>query len=183
MGTDYMAFLAEGVRVLRPGGRLLVAEIRSRFEGAPAAATTTAAAAGGGAEGGGGASGTAGRKRAREEGSGGEASPSGLQAFLASVAALGCTLDKVDEGNKMFVFLSFTKASTTGAGGGGGGGEKKNKHLKQSAKHGGGGGPQAGASKKEGGKEGWHDKCQIAEAAALNPAAGPSLRPCLYKKR
>jgi ribosomal RNA-processing protein 8 len=31
MGTDYPAFLREARRVLRPGGRLWIAEVRSRF--------------------------------------------------------------------------------------------------------------------------------------------------------
>ena len=31
MGVDYPSFLREGRRVLRPGGRLWIAEVRSRF--------------------------------------------------------------------------------------------------------------------------------------------------------
>lgn len=31
MGTDYGSFLEEAVRVLRPGGWLWIAEVRSRF--------------------------------------------------------------------------------------------------------------------------------------------------------
>ena len=31
MGTDYPRFLKEATRVLRPGGKLWIAEVRSRF--------------------------------------------------------------------------------------------------------------------------------------------------------
>jgi len=31
MGTDYPSFLKEATRVLRPGGKLWIAEVRSRF--------------------------------------------------------------------------------------------------------------------------------------------------------
>ena len=33
MGTDYPAFLREAARVVKPGGRLWIAEVRSRFAG------------------------------------------------------------------------------------------------------------------------------------------------------
>lgn len=33
MGTDYAAFLREAVRILRPGGALWIAEVKSRFAG------------------------------------------------------------------------------------------------------------------------------------------------------
>jgi len=37
MGTNYLDFLQEADRILRPGGRLLIAEVRSRFEAPDAA--------------------------------------------------------------------------------------------------------------------------------------------------
>jgi ribosomal RNA-processing protein 8 len=127
MGTDYLAFLAEGARVLRPGGRLLIAEVRSRFE------TAAPAAEGAGAGGApqqpqhkGGKPGhhqqqkqqqQAGKKRPRDDevagGSGDGAAmtstTSGVNAFVAAVARLGFALDKRDERNTMFVTLFFTK--------------------------------------------------------------------------
>ena len=177
MGTDYWAFLKEGVRVLRPGGRLLVAEIRSRFEG------------GASSGGGGGASAQGGRKRQRaeEEGEGegredrgGADRPlSGLPAFIDAVSDLGCTLEKRDEKNKMFVFLSFVKHSS----GSGDAAEGAHKGALPSGSRGVGGGAKAGKKKQRlqgassggggGGGSGY----------GSHPLTGPALKPCRYKKR
>ena len=177
MGTDYMAFLGEGVRVLRPGGRLLVAEIRSRFEASSAAAGAAAEDQGEGAAGG------ASRKRPREQQQQQQQQPKapaagpsgGLQAFIAAVAALGCTLEKKDESNKMFVFLTFVKraggeqgegssSSSSSQGEGQGGGQQRKKHKHKAGKW------QAQGS-------------SMPAAAAAAAAEGPALKPCVYKKR
>ena len=187
MGTDYMAFLAEGVRVLRPGGRLLVAEIRSRFEGSGSGGGSGGSGGSGGGGGGGGSGGGKGgaekgsRKRPREgeegeegQAAGSAAAPTGLQAFIAAVAALGCALERKDESNKMFVFLTFVKREGSGGGEGlaaapqqrpaaqGAGGKKGKKGGKWSSQ---GGAQQQGGS------------------SAPAASAGPALKPCIYKKR
>jgi hypothetical protein len=124
MGTDYWEFVREADRILKPGGRLLVAEVRSRFEG------------GGGEEGGGGGGGAAGageeqmqaqhrhhhqqgphgkhggQKRGREAGGGGGGVTAGVGAFIAAVERLGqrgYTVTRRDERNTMFVLLFFKK--------------------------------------------------------------------------
>ena len=134
MGTDYMNFLREATRVLRAGGRLLIAEIRSRFE---------AVSGGNGADAGGGKSSAqqaglrATGKRPREGvdeaggsvGGAGAAGGNGLDAFIRSIEKLGFVLNSRDEKNTMFVRLTFIKTKTNvkgpsgGAGDGGGGSE------------------------------------------------------------
>jgi ribosomal RNA-processing protein 8 len=140
MGTNYMDFLAEGARVLKPGGWLLVAEIRSRFGagGAPgesAAADAGLAADGAAGGGGGGGAGKSCRKRRREGGEGGAASAQGeapapaddgVARFITAVKRLGLTLER-QGGDKMFVRIVFRKtaapaASESGTRDGGGGG-------------------------------------------------------------
>ncbi len=137
MGTNYWEFLTEANRIVKPGGRILIAEVRSRFEG------------GGGEDGGddeeddraeqrGSGAGPryghrhgAGMKRGRDDrddrddagaaaGSGG-----GLEQFVAAVQSLGpgYTLTRRDEKNTMFVLLFFTKKggqTPEGAGAGAG---------------------------------------------------------------
>jgi len=110
MGTDYPATLREAARVLRPGGLLWVAEVRSRFS-SPAAA----------ARGGGG--------RARGGPGGAAPAPAALddtRPFVRAVTGrLGCVLAKpADASNRMFVVFEFEKQGEGGAGdeGAGGGG-------------------------------------------------------------
>ena len=118
MGTDYAACLAEAARVLRVGGALLVAEVRSRFDSA--------------ADGNGG---DATRKRRRVDAAGeqngwadgsddgshgedGESGPRGssgnggssaLESFVQLVEALGFSVEQRDERNTMFVLLYFKR--------------------------------------------------------------------------
>lgn len=105
MGTNYAEFLREADRVLKPGGVLYIAEVRSRFESADDA---TAGSSGS----------VAGQKRPRGSGegesvrapsavAGGDAG--GLAAFVRLVRSMGYSLLARDESNTMFVLLSFRK--------------------------------------------------------------------------
>jgi ribosomal RNA-processing protein 8 len=99
MGTNYGDFLAEANRILRPGGRLLIAEVRSRFE------TASGGAAVGGkrrrpGEGGGGGGGS---------GASGSGGGDGIATFIGSVQALGFKSLRRDTANPVFVLLYFGK--------------------------------------------------------------------------
>ena len=81
MGTDYPAFLREAHRVLRPGGWLWIAEVRSRFA----------------------QQGTAPR------GGSGSASADEAGAFIAALEQLGFKLKRRDMSNKMFAVFELQK--------------------------------------------------------------------------
>lgn len=132
MGTNYTDFLAEAERVLRPGGRLLIAEVRSRFEGAEegdaaAEGDDDDGAAGAGAGAGSGSdrvgekrkfaamSAQKGKGKGKGAGSAGGGRESGLPAFIAAVKGLGFVLERLNEGNAMFVTLWFRKAAEAGS--------------------------------------------------------------------
>lgn len=89
MGTDYGDFVAEARRVLRDGGRLWIAEVRSRFVDSAGDGGTRAGAGGPGTK----AKGAAGTKR-----------------FVAALKAAGFTLDASDASDTMFVVFELTKA-------------------------------------------------------------------------
>jgi SAM-dependent methyltransferase len=111
MGTNYWDFLLEADRILKPGGRLLIAEVRSRFEsGAPG--------------GGGGGGPQVGQKRGRQEGGGGgggggapaaqqrSSVSGGVDAFVRAITRLGARgyeVTRRDESNTMFVLLFLRK--------------------------------------------------------------------------
>jgi SAM-dependent methyltransferase len=116
MGTNYSDFLAEAARTLRPGGRLLIAEVRSRFEGASGDDADTAGERRGGGKPQSRVGEAVGHKRPRERptppagGRGGKhASESGLAAFVSAVKGMGFSLERTDERNSMFVLLWFRK--------------------------------------------------------------------------
>lgn len=123
MGTNYLDFLKEGARVLKPGGRLLIAEVRSRFgSGSADDASANANAQGGHKPGHNGnqqqqrsnkGQQQAGKKRQRDEmeagGSSNGGGGSGVDAFVAAVKALGFNLEHRNESNTMFVKLFFRK--------------------------------------------------------------------------
>jgi ribosomal RNA-processing protein 8 len=118
MGTNYSEFLREADRVLKPGGLLFVAEVRSRFAsqvdsvaGRDATVEVDNAIA-------------VGKKRGRERSEDGHAASSnddqlphagsasafdGVGAFISVVRSLGYKLAQRDESNTMFVLLFFIK--------------------------------------------------------------------------
>jgi ribosomal RNA-processing protein 8 len=119
MGTNYSDFLAEAARTLRPGGRLLIAEVRSRFEVAGGDDAETGGERRGGGNPSSRVSEAVGHKRPRERssphagGKGGKhASESGLAAFVSAVKGMGFSLERTDERNSMFVLLWFRKAGS-----------------------------------------------------------------------
>ena len=180
MGTNYMDFLREGARVLKPGGRLLIAEIRSRFESGGGAGSGEEGRGGDGRGGGSGVGGGggghgAGKKRRRdvpravngagvgsgggasaEEGGGSLVAPAPLGSGSGGIARFIASVERLgltlekQQGDKMFVRLRFRKGAATGAAGDGGKG----------------GGAAAAAA-------------DAAEAVA----SGPTLKACVYKKR
>ena len=84
MGTDYGSFLVEARRVLKPGGWLWIAEVRSRF---------AAAGGGGGGSGGGG---------------------DDFKPFVKALKQLGFKLVSQDASNRMFVTMVLRKADGKG---------------------------------------------------------------------
>ena len=68
MGVNYAAFLREGARVLKPGGRLLIAEVKSRFATSSSAAGNSSSASSSAPHNSGHAA-AAGNKRPRQESS------------------------------------------------------------------------------------------------------------------
>ena len=86
MGTDYPAALAEAARVLKPGGWLWIAEVRSRFV-APLPSSSSAVT-----------------------------SKDDVRPFVKAVCGLGFASVSVDAGNAMFVVLMFRKHSAKGGG-------------------------------------------------------------------
>jgi len=121
MGTDFLSFLREAARVLRAGGRLIIAEVKSRFE---TASCSGSPAHGSGSSGGFGSRGHAavGTKRRRDElpsrvtAEPAAAPASGLQGFLSAVAGLGFDRELLESrSNAMFVMMHFRKRGPAAA--------------------------------------------------------------------
>ncbi|RYG55970.1 methyltransferase domain-containing protein [archaeon] len=128
MGTNFMDFLKEGMRVLRPGGRLLIAEVQSRFqqdaaagEAAGAPGPTASARPGDKRRRDGGATASHSRSASvpSSEAAAGLASkklPPGIASFADAVARLGCRLERHDTRNPMFALLFFRKLGSSAPG-------------------------------------------------------------------
>jgi hypothetical protein len=182
MGTNYGQFLAEAARLLKPGGRMLIAEVRSRFESDVAYADREEEAAAGAKS-----RGPPQKRQRRTEdpassGAGGGAG--GITAFCDGVRALGFKCTRRDESNTMFVLLFFKKRGGEGGEGVGAGeareGSKKARRAEAEAAA-----VAAPAAKKKRSK---HNKYKNVGGDALGEGEGgsaglPSLRACLYKKR
>jgi ribosomal RNA-processing protein 8 len=96
MGTDFERFLLEARRTLRANGKLIIAEVKSRF--------STDAPKSDPAEGS--SEGSAASQAAKEQ-----SMLRGMQSFKKILRALGFQLDKEDYSNKMFVLFELTKQS------------------------------------------------------------------------
>jgi len=182
MGTDYSTFLAEAARICRPGGQLMIAEVRSRVEGAGAEEEE---------DGGGGA------RRALSEGE----AAAGVSMFVDSVQAAGFRVRRVNRKNKMFLLVMAERDE--GGPGDGGRGEEEEEELTGAARRvagkrkrkGKGKGKSAddgtagagerapggaeGVAKAEQGKRGGGDGASASRAGG----AAASLRPCRYRRR
>lgn len=119
MGTNVADFVREAWRVLRFGGALRVAEVRSRFETAAAVADDEKPARGGGKR----SKLNKGPKHPRkgtERGKGGTGADSDgnkapqplmlLDEFMALMERCGFQSTSLDRSNKMFLFMDFIKA-------------------------------------------------------------------------
>ena len=89
MGTNLADFIREGHRVLKPDGRLFIAEVRSRFESASLANTDTNN-----------------NKSSKDAAKTSEAS---LQEFIQVLDQLGFETYHTDRTNTMFVLLDLKK--------------------------------------------------------------------------
>ena len=91
MGTDYHKFVLEAHRVLKPGGILIVAEVKSRFAGAgseePSSSSSSNAQI---------------SKRDQMK--------RGIKQFLKSMTKLGFNTKKQDVSNQMFALFHFAKS-------------------------------------------------------------------------
>ena len=106
MGVDYGDAILEARRVLRDGGRLFIAEVRSRFADAGATTTTAAAAAT-----------AAGARETRVQADGSTGS-SVLRSFLSALKAVGFLLVPREcdlKSNTHFFTLSCTLRKARGA--------------------------------------------------------------------
>lgn len=196
MGTNYADFLREADRLLKPGGKLLIAEVRSRFDSSGGTdrgghAHQQAGSGAGGAGGGGKHAGGGKRPRPQEDSdeqahvSSPHGSVSGITAFVDGVTSLGFKATRRDESNTMFVLLFFRKhggsqgnpnkpvadmtassASAAAAQAGDGGRAKKKRSKHNKFK----------AHAEEGGQD-------LQQSGAHEPSALPSLKACVYKKR
>ena len=120
MGTNYPEFLMEAQRVLRPQGKLYIAEVRSRFEGDSASSELNEDRTG--------------VKRTQKDVGDVPQQTEGLKQFKKMMKKMGFHCEATDKSNKMFVLMEFqlqpvndNTATSSSAAAGGGGGEKAGK--------------------------------------------------------
>jgi ubiquinone/menaquinone biosynthesis C-methylase UbiE len=108
MGTNFGDFIREADRVLKSGGRLLIAEVKSRFQRGSSNSSSQSRSSGG--------------KRKRDEVGEEEqigdvrkipSATSSLDEFIKSVEQLGYIVDKVDDQNSHFILAFFRKTNHT----------------------------------------------------------------------
>eukprot|EP01138_Halocafeteria_seosinensis_P006408 gb/GECG01006551.1/.p1 GENE.gb/GECG01006551.1/~~gb/GECG01006551.1/.p1 ORF type:complete len:333 (+),score=57.12 gb/GECG01006551.1/:1-999(+) len=188
MGTNYPEFLMEAQRVLRPHGKLYIAEVRSRFESDSASSELNEDRTG--------------VKRTQKDLGDVPQQTEGLKQFKRMMKKMGFHCEATDKSNKMFVLMEFrlqpandtaagaSSAATTSAGEGGAGttstisspasasGMKANRKRRRNSKASAGreeaivAPDQSTPSKK---------KKQVNKEEIMKEAV--SLRACKYKKR
>lgn len=119
MGTDYIDFLREARRVLVPGGRLFVAEVRSRFSRPGVAGGAGDGGAGGDSDDDAPRGPKRGSKRGPNKKRGKQMAPANdgdlatFDAFVEQLTELGFKEESRDVDNRMFVLLTMRKAGRT----------------------------------------------------------------------
>ena len=169
MGTNYPEFLMEAQRVIRPGGKLYIAEVRSRFE--PDSASSDINEEGTGV------------KRTDKDVGDTPQQKEGLKQFKTLMKKLGFQCESLDKSNKMFVLFEFCQRTEKDGTGGKAGTsasskastkEKKDSNSKTGAKKRKRASPESVPVPEK--KKKSVDKDEIMKEAV-------PLRACKYKKR
>jgi len=108
MGTNFWDFIKEADRVLKTGGRLLISEVKSRFQDVGKSNSNQSRSTSGK---------TLGKRKREEYDESSEKnrdedernSTSALEEFIYNIEQLGYSVDKVDDSNSHFILAYFRK--------------------------------------------------------------------------